>query len=159
MSVTLRVDCDQDTMRTLKRHLDEGTIIAEPSTSFNKFKANESNHLNIIDDWLSSYGNRSNDENFKSQLRQLKYASSGEAGNYAIGTINEGSSVTAVLVHFGENRNSMRTYTTMSIQVRLTSDCAKDWARRYPRELAVLALSGQTSDYTLRITDSSSFLN
>jgi hypothetical protein len=146
-------------MRTLQRHLDEGTIIAEPSTSFNKFKGSEANHTNIIESWISDYGDRSNDENFKMQLRQLKYASSGEAGNYAIGTISEGSNVSAVLVHFGESRNNMRTYTTMSMQVRLTSHCAKDWARRYPRELAVLALSGQTSDYTLRITDSSNFLN
>ena len=153
MSLTIPVNCDKETMKILRRHLDEGTIRAQPSNSFNSFEASEGNHLNIINDWVSDYGNIS-DENFKRQLRQLKYAeTSGKAGSYAIGTINQGSEVTAILVHFSEKRGTMRTYTTMSVHVKLTSECAKDWARRYPLELAVLALSGQSSSYTLRITD------
>jgi len=47
----------------------------------------------------------------------------------------------------------MRTYNTASVRVKLTSSCARDWARRYPKELAILALSGGGSEYTLRISN------
>ena len=127
MSVIIPVNCDQGVMQILKRHLDEGTIIPETSSSFSSFQANEGKHESIIEDWISDYG--SNDEDFKKLLRRLKHSDlSGKANNFATTLINEGSQVVAVLVHFSEKQGSMRTYNTASIHVKLTSSCARDWA-------------------------------
>lgn len=149
MSVVIPVSCDQDVLQILKRHLDEGTIKAETSSSFSTFRANKNQHENIIDDWISDYGG--NDEKFKSKLRQLKRSDSGRTSNFATTLIDEGSQVVAVLVHFSEKQGGMRSYNTASVQVKLTSSCARDWAQRHPKELAILALSGGNSEYTLRI--------
>lgn len=141
----------------LQGYLDDGKIDANSSFGQEISKAENSNHISIIDGWISNYGKT---QGVKNLLQELKKKSSSTKKECVTETIIDGKSITFFIVAFSdkykkEDGDYERDYYEAHATVELTAseEDYKKIIRGYTQDLAILFLSGGSEKYTLQITE------